>query len=99
MQRGHDERRYRSPITKLSRPPLSPTMMPNLLWSDNWCSGWPVCFGGYAVPPRETGLFEIEAGHLSEEGQTHQTSPASRQVVRSDLTAWSILLAAFQHAA
>jgi hypothetical protein len=29
----------------------------------------------------ETGLFKIQAAHLSEQGQTHQVSPASRQVV------------------
>jgi hypothetical protein len=30
----------------------------------------------------ETGLFEIEAEHLSEAGRSHQVSPASREVVR-----------------
>src|ERR1700684_107480 len=30
----------------------------------------------------ETGLFEIEAEHLSEAGRSHQLSPASREVVR-----------------
>ena len=31
----------------------------------------------------ETGLFEIEAGHLSGTEQSHQVSPASREVVRA----------------
>jgi hypothetical protein len=31
----------------------------------------------------ETGLFEIEAEHLSETGRRHQVSPASREVVRA----------------
>jgi len=31
----------------------------------------------------ETGLFEIEAEHLSEAGRSHQVSPASREVVRA----------------
>src|ERR1700691_4968022 len=31
----------------------------------------------------ETGLFEIEAEHLNEAGQSHQVSPASRGVVRA----------------
>jgi hypothetical protein len=31
----------------------------------------------------ETGLFEIEAGHLSEAGRSRQVSPVSRQVVRA----------------
>ena len=31
----------------------------------------------------ETGLFEIEAGHLSEEGRSQQVNPASREVVRA----------------
>jgi hypothetical protein len=31
----------------------------------------------------ETGLFEIEAEHLNEAGQSHQVSPASREVVRA----------------
>src|SRR5580700_4965205 len=31
----------------------------------------------------ETGLFKIQAAHLSEQGQTHQVSPASRQFVRA----------------
>jgi hypothetical protein len=31
----------------------------------------------------ETGLFEIEAEHLSEAGRSHQVSPSSREVVRA----------------
>jgi hypothetical protein len=31
----------------------------------------------------ETGLFEIEAEHLSEAGRSHQVGPASREVVRA----------------
>jgi hypothetical protein len=31
----------------------------------------------------ETGLFEIEAEHLSEEGPSHHVSPASREVLRT----------------
>jgi hypothetical protein len=31
----------------------------------------------------ETGLFEIEAEHLSEAGRSHQVSPASHEVVRA----------------
>jgi hypothetical protein len=31
----------------------------------------------------ETGLFEIEAEHLSEVGRSHQVSPSSREVVRA----------------
>jgi hypothetical protein len=31
----------------------------------------------------ETGLFEIEAEHLTEAGRSHQVSPASREVVRA----------------
>jgi hypothetical protein len=31
----------------------------------------------------ETGLFEIEAEHLSEAGRSHSVSPASREVVRA----------------
>jgi hypothetical protein len=31
----------------------------------------------------ETGLFEIEAEHLSEAGRSHQVSPGSREVVRA----------------
>jgi hypothetical protein len=31
----------------------------------------------------ETGLFEIEAEHLSEAGRTHQVSPSSREVVHA----------------
>src|SRR5271165_1668628 len=31
----------------------------------------------------ETGLFEIEAEHLGKAGQTHQVSPASREIVRA----------------
>jgi hypothetical protein len=31
----------------------------------------------------ETGLFEIEAEHLSEAGRSHQVGPSSREVVRA----------------
>src|SRR5271169_5114917 len=31
----------------------------------------------------ETGLFEIQAEHLSQSGQSHQVNPASREVIRA----------------
>jgi hypothetical protein len=46
----------------------------------------------------ETGLFEIEAEHLSEAGRSHQVGPSSR-VSCSDPIHRSVLLTAFRYAA
>jgi hypothetical protein len=38
-------------IGALEEPPLPRITTPNRPWSGNWCSAWPVYFGGCAAPP------------------------------------------------
>ena len=69
-------------ITGPSRPPLSRIMMRNRLWSGNWCCGLAsLLWRLRRATAMETGLFEIQAEHLSGFRESRKLQPASRDVV------------------
>src|SRR6516162_213923 len=65
-------------ITRASKQPLPPITMRNRLWSESWCSDWPVCCGGYDEQPPSRPVFSKSKRTISVTSERRTKSRLAR---------------------